>query len=76
VPDGNVSKEVFELSRRAQALEISVAFLSVDPIREVKEGLPWSQFGHNEPPFVGQPLRHANDHVLSQAVDALMEYFE
>lgn len=72
--NGNIHKEVYEMSRHKMARNRKVGFLSVDPFRDVRDGLPWSAFDYDETPFLGSPLRHATDNTVAEAIEAYLEY--
>ncbi len=74
-PNGNIAREVFEMSKRVGSSEgLKIVVLSVDGYKEIAEKLPWSQLGFDEAPFIGKPLRHAADDDFDEAVEQTIQF--
>jgi HD superfamily phosphohydrolase len=72
MPDGNIAKEIFTMSRRVGSDRLPVVVLSADPYHEVESRLPWSALGFDSAPFLGMPLRDASQQQMANAIDEVL----
>jgi len=75
-PDGNIAKEIFEMSYRLRSdKNFKIVVLSADSYEEINK-LPWSQLGLDEVPFTGKPLRDASNNDYEEAINEAMKMID
>jgi hypothetical protein len=76
LPDGNVAREFFVLSRRYATESLPIVVLSADEHSAIEGRLPWSAIGFDGVPFIGQPLRGATAAAYAKAVDEVISVID
>lgn len=72
-PDGNIAKEIIEMTKRVSAEQLPVVFLSADDFKQIENKLPYSNLGYKGTPFVGTPLKDASSIVIEDAINEALK---
>lgn len=75
-PNGNIHKEVIEMTKRYSKNGLKPVFLSADHYEEIRNGLPYEELGYHGIPYVGKPLEDYSISMIEQAVDEVLKIID